>query len=582
VKGEWLGTLITDHGFPFFQNEEFVFTFKAGAETVTFKTAEIPADWTFWIPLLHNSLVTVRPVFHHSISPKTFHCIRLDLHTEGLTDYSLKYFKHETMLSQVLSRVCVYQEGPATLLSKHSIFPTKKRVLDEVYDGLPLAYGSHVDFLIGCVSERIPKAVSLQPRHIISGHALANKVQLVYNLVGAQNALILTDRPDYFPGNHLVNRFRITKEDLQSNHIFVLEKRYLKDVLREQDRDLKSFAEILGLATNTTPSLSQVRRYLWNGFWHKHQSASISLANVAWPVLIEDGPCDTESFTATKRIHLLEHECLRGRWPLLAEVSEIYQERHSEFLKTTFPIWSQFVTNLDIPKSLLRKIKTRVLHVRPTLSESRFGLFEHMPFQKDHALLRLAPISVDKAQLKVLLQDAYATKSISFASLLGKPFRGSQTFALETVEKEGPCSICQDVPMDQRIVTLCGHIFCHDCSLQVFADSIRSPLKPTECPYCREWLTCGDIFTIGHTAKTLCFCSKKLAIVPKTTVIDEEGLLGSIHEFVASEKYTIVSLRDVDSFVQKLLRHAVTVPSIKVVLLSNPKDTYVDDFVSYF
>jgi hypothetical protein len=222
------------------------------------------------------------------------------------------------------------------------------------------------------------------------------------------------------------------------------------------------------------------------------------------------------------------------------------------------------------------------VNVRPTLSESRLASFEDVPFPKDDALLRLAPITLDKIQLKTVFEKAYKTRSISFASLLGKAFHGSVHFALESIDKESPCCICHEMPAEQRTITLCGHTYCHDCSLHVFAESIRNPQKVSECPYCREWLTCGDIFTIGAPAKTLCFCSKQLGIVPKTTIIDEEGLLGSKDLFVPSEKYSIVSVLDVDTLVQKILEHATSVPSIKVVLLCSPKDSYVEEFLSYF
>lgn len=577
VLGQWVGTLVTEHGFPFFQNEEFVFTFRAGADTVTFKTKDIPDAWTFWIPLLNSGLVTVRPVFHQTISPQTFHCIRLDFICEQTPEYSLRYFKHETTLSHVLSRVCVYVEGPATLAAKHTLFATKKRLLEDVYDAIPLAYGSHLDYIAGCITERKPKQVSVSPIQIITGHSLTSKTSALWNLIGSQNAIIITDRPEYFSsgGAHVLQSFRLTKDELVSNHMFILDKKHLKEVFREQDRDLSSFAEILGLATNTSPSHSQVRRYLWNAFWYKQQTASASIANIVWPFLVEDGPCDTEAFISQKRIHLLEHDTLRGRWPSISEVSSIYKESNPHMCKATFPLWSQYVLNLDLPKQLLRKLKVRVVHVRPTLSEIRYALFDTMPFPKDHALLRLAPVSLDKQQVTDLVKAAYTFEPASVASLItGTPFRGSEAYTLDAIQHESPCSICQDPCSEQRTLTLCGHSYCHDCSLQVFADSIRTPKKPSECPYCREALTCGDIFTIGATAKQLSFSSKRLAIVPKSTVIDEEGTLGSVQTFKPSDKYTLVSVKHVQGLLQNLLAHAATTTGLKIVALVNPKDTY--------
>lgn len=580
VIGQWVGTLVTEHGFPFFQNEEFVFTFRAGSEVVTFKTKDIPDAWTFWIPLLNSGLVTVRPVFHQTISPQTFHCIRLDFICEQTPEYSLRYFKHETTLSNVLSRVCVYVEGPATLPAKHTLFSTKKRIIEDVYDGIPLVYGSHLDYVAGFITERKPKLLSVSPIHIITGHSLTSKVSALWNLIGSQNALIVTDRPDYFVGSHVLNKFRLTKEELVSNHIFILDKRHLKEVFREQDRDLKCFAEILGLATNTNPSLSQVRRYLWNAFWYKQQTASASIANIVWPFIVEDGPCDLESFVSQKRIHLLEHDTLRGRWPSISEVATIYNETNPHVCKATFPLWSQYVVNLDLPKQLLRKLKVRVVHVRPTLSETRYGLFEVMPFPKEHALLRLAPVSLDKHQVTELVKQAYSFEPASFASLVsGLPFRGSEAFTLEAIQTETSCMVCQDPCLEQRTVTLCGHSYCHDCSLQVFADSIRTPKKTSECPYCREALTCGDIFTLGTTAKNLSFSSKRIAVVPKTTVIDEDGLLGSVQVFRPSDKYTLVSVKAVQPLLQKLLAHAATTTGIKLVALVGPKDTYITELL---
>lgn len=596
VTGTWQGSIIHE-SIPFVQ-DDFVLVFKAGSDVVSMKASDMGA-WRFWVPLLQSSFLVLRPVFLGKISKTTFHCIRLGL-TEMPLDYSIKYFKHEAILSQILSRSCLYVEGPTTLSIKHTVFATKKKYIEDVYDGVPLAFGSNIDFMLSFITERKPRTISLDPIQVVTGHALAAKRATAMNLIGPQNALIITKTPEAYasyPGV-VFNRFRISKADLETYHCFVLDANCIRDVLIEQDKDLKCFAEILGIATNTSPSESQVRRFFWNFFWTSRESSTMSVANVQWPVLLEDSVTTHDTFFYTKKVHLLEHEDLLPRWPTFSEIASIYNERDPQVFKAGFSIWSQFVTNLGLPKPLLRKIKLRLVHVRPTLAEQRLTTlhesldphdFHFLSDNKAHALLRLAPITLDKTQLLEVVTFAFQ-KKISFASLLHKTaFAGSESFLRTQILEDCPCCICRE-DSEQRTLSLCGHSFCQDCSIQVFGDSIRNAKKTTPCPYCREELACGDLFTLGPRAKSLCFCSKTLSLSKQNgLLIDEERLLGPVGSFgsaatfdIFAEKITLVSIQDHQRLLLNLLTSAASKTSLKVTALVGPTDTYGDLLNQYF
>jgi hypothetical protein len=565
VTSQWLNSVVLGGALV----EEHALVFRAGSESLSIKSKDIPIDQRFWIPLLQSGLAVLRPVFRQSLQWRNFHCIRVDL--QAVSDYSVKYLRSESVFSNVLSHCYAIVEGPATMHAKYSIFGSKKRHIEEVPDAVPIAFGGHVDLINNTVSERLPRVHTLDPIHIVSAHPSSAWHSSVLTLAGLVPTLVITSNPGAWKQTpmSLLGHAKLSRAQLKDHLLFVVDVQDVPSIMLDQEKEFDIFSKIIGSTVNAEPNRTQIQRFLWNKFTQSYPHAKISVANMTWPCVIEHDVDDVLPFRGTeKHIVVLHHSNLRASWPSWKFVAECYAT--SEYMvRATFPVWSQYVTALDVSRTLLRNIKVRVVPVKQTLAEQRAESL-HLPRS---FLLRLTPAVFPPEQAKLVFKIPSMAQYNSSVAL----FTGSESFLHQQIDKESPCCICFD-SCTERTVSLCGHTFCKDCSITVFQDAVRNPAAIVQCPYCRNDLSCGDFVTVSSSAKPVVAKRSKEAHLGNALVIDELGELGetrfSPEVCPLKASLVIVSLRDVTAFVTALLSWKCVV---KIVCLQSHQDLWVKE-----
>jgi hypothetical protein len=259
----------------------------------------------------------------------------------------------------------------------------------------------------------------------------------------------------------------------------------------------------------------------------------------------------------------------------------------------------------------LRKIKIRCEHIRSTVGENRLQVLESkftgafLTRNRAHLLYRLSPLVYTPELFLQLLGQMHNMPSIHDVLERKNIVANLEHCLHEYSLDDRACGVCFDPCTGQRTLTLCGHTFCSECSIQLFADAIRDVTKYTSCPYCRMPLHAADIFTlqcnsgsstIANIPAALSEFPKpvKLQILQKLTkvscVIDTLGQIKgptSTTEMCPSglEKIhiVIVSLqKDQINEISNWLIQLASRPrsSVKVTLLASSSDTWAEKLMS--
>lgn len=555
--------------------DECILTFKAGLESLTIKSKDLPETLRFWIPLLQCSIVTVRPVFRGTLSIRTFHCIRLGLN--AVSSYTVRFLRSEAILDRTIKECDVLVEGPASLHAKFSIFSVKRKHVDEYYEALPIAFGAHLDVTSNSINDRASLPSTLDPIHIVCGHSSSAFVSKALSIAGGVPTLVLTKTPDLWtclPNS--VRTMHVSRSQLVPNGIFVVSEDELDKLFLDQEAEFDCFSKMISTTTNVVPNRIQVQRFLWNKFSTAFPSAKVCVANVQWPCVIEHLTMPSAEVRGLERhIVCVEQPCIKGRWPSFAFVANLYNIS-VEAARASACIWSQYLTCMDVPKSVLKTIKLRVEVVKPTLAEVRLSA---LGLACTESLLeRMSPVVYGSLQMKKILMGIYDTQPISMARRLKAD--AAFTASIEYVVSQltaSTCCVCFEEDKTEKTMSLCGHTFCKDCSIVVFAEPVRNPKSIVSCPYCRSELACGDFFSVNDKEDAVTIKRSK-SFPAKCIPVDELGVLGPAKLLPSEipEKSTIVvaSLKNCGKFVSALLS---TKHQNKVTALTSGNEPWVEE-----
>ncbi len=567
VTSQWMNSIVLGGALV----EEHALVFRAGSESLSMKSKDIPMEQRFWIPLLQSGLATLRPVFRHSLEWRNFHCIRVDL--QNVSDYSVKYLRAESVFTNVLTHCYAIIEGPSTMHAKYSIFASKKRHVEETPDAVPIAFGGHLDLIHNTISERLPKVHTLDPIHIVSAHPSSAWQATALSLAGLVPTLVITSNVDAWKQTPMavVSETKLSRAQLKDNLVFVIDANQVPDILLDQEKEYDIFAKIIESTVNAEPNRTQIQRFLWNKFSQSYPYAKLSIANISWPCVIEHDVDDVLPFRGTEKHIVIAHQPhLRASWPSWKFVAECFA-MSEHMVRATFPLWSQYVTALDVSRTLLRNIKVRIVVVKATLAEQRI---ETLKLPRTY-LLRFTPAVFTPSQAK----EVFTLPSMAQRNSSTAVFTGSESYLHQQLETESPCCICFDM-CTERTVSLCGHTFCKDCSMTVFQEAVRNPAAIVQCPYCRNDLSCGDFVSVSATAKPVSVKPSKEAHINNNILIDEAGELGkSLYAPVvcpAKPNLAIATLQNVTAFVTTLLTWKC---QVKLVCLQGPHDQWVKELV---
>jgi hypothetical protein len=563
--------------------DEYTLHFKHNNDNVSFRSTHLRKGWAFWLPLLSSSLVCVRTVFKDRVSPSTLVAIRLGLNPA--TDVSVKSIKCECVLENVLKRCRLLYEGMATLHStKNTMFAGKRKHVDEVPRIIALSADCGLDVLSGCLTTEPGYAINCKTVHVITGHPVSNTI-----VTAMQQAvlpcLVFTDRPEEYKTS---SNTCITSSEFQAGSFFVIKTDRVETICRQRDREMEAMRELLTVVMNAQPSRMQIRRFMWHHFQKAYANARLSVANVRWNTIIVDtqekGFDLHNDIVHTKQIVIKRHNGIKPMFPTFQEMTTVLQTGTREVC-ALMAVWSQYVTALEVPKSVLRKIKLRVQPVRPTIAEQRlaraFGRdTAHLSVSDhDHLLLRLTPALLNKADAESLFDHALSMP-LSFAQMINgdSVFSASKAFVMTQIHAEHDCGVCHDSCGEQRTVTLCGHSFCRDCSVQLFGEIVRDCKLVTQCPYCRDSVSCGDMVTVCDKVKHVSIQGSKDMWIQstmrgKTVVINELREAAQFPEQLGDKTTIVVAhTTDVLRLCNALLKYATQTASVKVILLQGSAD----------
>lgn len=554
--------------------EECILTFKAGAESFTVKSKDLPDRLRYWLPLLQCHIVSIRPMFRGSLSLRTFHGIRLGCN--AVTSYNIRFLRSEALLNNVLKDCDVVVEGPTTMHAKYSIFASKRKHVDDYSDALPLAFGAHVDLVSHSISDRMPTPQTLEPIHIVCGHASSPWMQRCATIAGTVPTLVVTCDPDAWLALPMSSRAtHVSRTQLKENWIFVISEDELESAYYDQETEYECFSKMISSTTNTVPNRLQVQRFIWNKFSVSYPDASISVANVQWPCVVDHTKTLLVGLRGTERhIVVVQQPHIKGTWPSFPLVADIYDISH-EAAKASVCLWSQYLTCLDVPRALLRTIKLRIEVVKPTLAEVRLSSLG-LPWSSS-MMMRMSPVVFGPQQVSDLVRQIFAMAPISMARRLRADalFHSSLDYVLSQIATP-TCCVCFD-DCEEKTLTLCGHVFCKDCSVVLLSDPVKNAKAIVCCPYCRSDIGCGDFFSVSHTVTESVMLKRSKSFPPTCVPVDEAGDLGipTLLPDVLPDKSTIVvaSLIDVPRFVNKLLSLK---RQTKVTVLSN-NESWVED-----
>lgn len=580
-----------------------------------------------WIPLLLNQIVAIKPVFLGSLKAENLYCIRLYAIEHNITttsngttnpqDYSsVKMLQHESTLNKVLKRCLVFCEPIEKITKKwrnhHYMTDMFRAPLAPLSNG----YSFNLD------TYAIEKYDTTGPTSqkyfhpIIIAHEVANRHNLALQLAVQEDnknykILVITESPDIWKEKcfqhsmlaKCIGSNGIHKDHLETFNIYILNEKELISQQIQYKQMIESFESMMGTVMGQRPTENQIKRYMKNRFIQQF-NVHLPPFLIDWTTVIYDNVNVSRwrTYLTSKYIvqTIIRNELLT-EWPSFQTIAEAYSitAKEAQFMMSS---WSRSIHFVEIPRFILRKIKIRCEHIRSSIGETRLQTLESkftaafLKCHRAHLLSRLSPFVYSPQLFIKLLGDMCHLPSIH--DILE---RKNSTANLEHCLQEynvadRACGVCFDPCGKQRTLTICGHSFCSDCSIHLFADAIRDVTKSTSCPYCRTPLHAADIFTLSNESNALTEFPKpaKLQLLQKLTkvscVIDT---LGQIKEPTGTTEtcpmtiekihIVIVSLqKDQINEISNWLIQLASRPraSLKVTLLAAASDTWAEKLMT--
>lgn len=163
---------------------------------------------------------------------------------------------------------------------------------------------------------------------------------------------------------------------------------------------------------------------------------------------------------------------------------------------------------IPVPKGILKKFKVFGHLVRNGPTEDRIQKVfssKYCPVPNEDAVVRFAGKALPQKLVEGLVEKHFSRLQISFGSFLessttstdSSPSSIQKQYVLDSLSnKIKTCCICfESCEPTGYGISICGHIYCSDCSRQQF-NADWTLYKTKDCASCRTPLTSGDFFQV--------------------------------------------------------------------------------------
>lgn len=355
------------------------------------------------------------------------------------------------------------------------------------------------------------KQVTLRPTFLVSTMTNHWRESLLDQLSKVDNMLIITRKPELWPKECVpISSNGMTFEQTSQKKIFIITPMLV-------NRNLEKRLELLDLVSSTSSAASNVfvsrssqqTRRLLIDLSKKFPSFKMPLDFHTFGAVVLD------NFNTLDAIDMLPSS-LTNRWINVAHTSKhakptqlsYRQLQHcargesAGLLPLLFARSESFLTIIPVPKQVLRRYRIFGHLVRNAPVEDRIlKLFPNgCPISPDDAIQRFSgkPMPTRIASEYIARHFSTLGSSLGEYSLpLGSPITQiSVHFVVESMKQlPRECAICFEKLTDSFRFTICGHIYCKDCT-SVFFKPEWSQGKTKECAMCRLHLLTADVFAI--------------------------------------------------------------------------------------
>ena len=579
-------------------NDTSLLTFSTDNSNVAIQANQL--SYRLWIPLLTNSIFQVKAIFFNTICPETFLGIRLyknhDFFTHELSTSSIRFLRHEATLLHILEDSDTFIEP----LEK----PNKRLKTSEIHCDDTIAFHGFMSLSLmpPKLTTQKPKSLSAHIDPVIIAHRFANRCNLalsiaLQDIARTGKVCIVTKDPQQWLDTCLKMNIlaievteSISYQDYTNFTAYILPYDTIPFQMLDHTTIIESFQEMIKMIMISTPTLDQTRRFLQERFHSKFRSSLLPTL-VHWTSLIMDDIPDAElkaNFEYDNIVYTQITDDLVPRYPSFQKLQD-YWNISPKHIRMLMPQWMKYIHCLEIPKYITRRIKFRIEKVKYTLAEQRLfdlygsvrSIYPEVPLS--HSLLRLGTIPLNKDRAKSLLENIHEHHLGSIASLVNSlvPKYIPVERALDEIQQSTvSCLVCFE-ECTQYMLTLCGHTYCKDCSIQLFNTISKHIHQTVACAYCRESLHVGDVFYIAPDAPTI-------DVVPAKQAVLDQNKMYTLYDAYSVGEITSdkIIMTDMDSdfqwvsnkFIQYVTKYA---KPLKIIFVTTAQEKWVDKFMAF-
>jgi len=570
-------------------NDQSQLTFTNERLTITMNTQQLP--YRDWIPLLTNAIVQVKAIFFNTIGPETFLGLRLYKNQEFFSqDYStssIRFLRHEATLLNILKNCDTFIEP---------IERKRYKVEMQTDDVIPLHDNIGLSLMPPKITTRKANKLTGFANPIVVAHRHANRCNTtlsmaMHDLPRNGKVCILSRSPKEWLDECIKMNLMATEvtesisyEDYTHAVVYVISYDSMPFQFLDYDHVMESFKEMIKVVMVSTPTDDQVRRFLRDRFHTKFRSSLLPLF-VHWSSLVLDN-VDThyrDIFEYENIFYTQVTEDIVPRLPAFEDLEERWSMTPQQ-VRMLMPQWMKYIHFLEVPKYITRRIKFRIEKVKFTTSEQRlFDLFGSMRniypnVPMCHSLLRLGAVPMPVERMRTVFRLIQEQQLPTVASILQEnPKYVPVDKALQDLGQETSCLVCFD-KCESYSLSVCGHTFCKDCSLQLFSSINKHIQQTTACPYCRETLHAGDVFLMVPDAPVI-------DIVPAKQSIIDQNKSYTVYTGgdITDDKLILTELlTDFKDISNKFIDYvATTGKPLKVVFITTIQEKWVEKFMAF-
>ena len=336
--------------------------------------------------------------------------------------------------------------------------------------------------------------------------------------VGENKLLIITDDPTKWPCN--IVQVSENGHTLNANGIFIASSETILSNFRKQI-ELLDMVKVISANIFISRSESQIRRILVTNLAKKLPLFNLPLHFHKYSAIILD------NFSDLQHVDLLPRN-LTNRWIKVIHENDCTRPTHLSHdqlklalnieSKVLLPlVWaptSSTLISIKIPKQILRRFRIIGHPIRDGIVEERIArAFPNgCPLKNEDAIQRFSGTSMPGTLAAEYLTRHFQRLGSSVGeyslpmtnagvSVINKEFVNK---SLNSEKKE--CCICYESLADEFNFTVCGHLYCGECSKTYFQSEFAQN-KTKECAICRVNLMIADVFRIKSFSSEAPFVS---------------------------------------------------------------------------